>query len=302
MIAGLEEITDGEILIGGRRVNDLEPRERDVAMVFQSYALYPHMNVAGNLGFSLALKRTPAEAARKAVEGAAEALQLSPYLERLPRALSGGQRQRVAMGRAIVRQPQVFLFDEPLSNLDAQLRVQMRTEVRRLHQQLGATSVYVTHDQVEAMTMADRIIVLGGGRMVQAGSPLQLYERPVNRFVAEFIGSPAINVLAGEISAIGRLAVGSWEVDLARGVPPGPIEIGIRPEDLSPVGDGGLSGTVSVVEHLGAETYVFVEAAGRQICWRVSGTPPIAVGERLSLSAEPSRLHLFEPQTGARIA
>ena len=207
MIAGLEDISGGEISIAGRVVNELESRERDIAMVFQSYALYPHMKVAQNLGFSLELKKTPAQEALRAIENAAKILGLNAYLDRFPRALSGGQRQRVAMGRAIVRRPQVFLFDEPLSNLDAQLRVHMRTEVRRLHQELAATSIYVTHDQVEAMTMADRIVVLEAGQIVQTGSPLELYERPANRFVAEFIGSPSINILPGRILDSGHVEI-----------------------------------------------------------------------------------------------
>jgi multiple sugar transport system ATP-binding protein len=197
----------------------------------------------------------------------------------------------------------VFLFDEPLSNLDAQLRVQMRTEVRRLHQQLGATSIYVTHDQVEAMTMADRIVVLGGGRIVQTGSPLELYERPANRFVAEFIGSPSINILPGTISRAGDVALGdtAFRLEAVAGSEPGPVDIGIRPEHLHPVEDGGLAGTVSVVEYLGAETYIFIETSGPEICWRVPGTPRIRVGEPLRLSCDPGNLHLFQQDTGVRL-
>ncbi|WP_127903905.1 ABC transporter ATP-binding protein [Solirhodobacter olei] len=303
MIAGLEEISGGEISIGGRVVNELEPRERDIAMVFQSYALYPHMNVTRNMSFSLELKRTPAEDTQSAVSGAAKALGLEKFLDRLPRALSGGQRQRVAMGRAIVRQPQVFLFDEPLSNLDAQLRVHMRTEVRRLHQQLNATSIYVTHDQVEAMTMADRIVVLDQGRIVQAGSPLELYERPANRFVAEFIGSPAINIVPGELSESGRLAMGngSYQLNLKR-APAGAVDVGIRPEDLQKADNGPLAGKVTVVEHLGAETYVFLNCSGVELCWRVPGTLRINVGEQVSLAANQNHLHLFRQDTGLRLA
>jgi ABC-type sugar transport system ATPase subunit len=303
-IAGLEDISGGEITIGGRVVNDLEPRERDIAMVFQSYALYPHMDVAKNMGFSMALRKEPAERTREAVENAAGALELKPYLDRLPRALSGGQRQRVAMGRAIVRQPKVFLFDEPLSNLDAQLRVQMRTEVRKLHQRLGATSIYVTHDQVEAMTMADRIVVLDKGRIAQAGSPLELYDRPANRFVAEFIGSPSINILSASVQE-DRLALAAGEgaaIRLPSPVAETSVDVGIRPEDLTPTEAGGLPGSVQVIEHLGAETYVFVDiGAGRDICWRAAGRPQVKVGDRLRLGFNPDKLHLFSRASGARI-
>lgn len=308
MIAGLEDISGGEIAIDGRVVNDLEPRERDIAMVFQSYALYPHMNVADNMGFSMALRKAPKDEIGKAVSGAASALELGSLLERLPRALSGGQRQRVAMGRAIVRHPKVFLFDEPLSNLDAQLRVQMRTEVRKLHQRLAATSVYVTHDQVEAMTMADRIVVLDKGHIAQVGSPLDLYDRPANRFVAEFIGSPSINIMKGEVRA-GRVSVrdGSGQtVELPATVkaPDGAVELGVRPEHVrrATSGEAGsVEGKVQVIEHLGAETYVFVDiGAGRDLCWRTSGQPDVKVGQPIALTFDAGRLHLFGAD-GARI-
>ena len=284
MIAGLEDISGGEIAIGGTVVNELEPREHDIAMVFQSYALYPHMNVADNMGFSMALKKAPEAEIKTAVGNAAGALELGSYLERLPKALSGGQRQRVAMGRAIVRRPKVFLFDEPLSNLDAQLRVQMRTEVRKLHQNISATSVYVTHDQVEAMTMADRIVVLDKGRIAQVGTPLELYDRPANRFVAEFIGSPSMNFLPGEV--LGK---------------PSNAVVGIRPEHLHPA-DSGISGTVQVIENLGAETYVFVDAGtGRDLCWRTPGRPHVGIGQSITLGFEPGDLHLFDAASGARL-
>jgi len=305
MIAGLEDITGGEISIDGRVVNDLEPRERDIAMVFQSYALYPHMNVEKNMGFSMELKKSPAEKTREAVDGAAAALALAPYLDRFPRALSGGQRQRVAMGRAIVRRPKVFLFDEPLSNLDAQLRVQMRTEVRKLHQRLGATSVYVTHDQVEAMTMADRIIVLDKGRIAQSGSPLELYDRPANRFVAEFIGSPAINLFPAAVEA-GRLTISpggeTLEIALPRPLAEKAVDVGVRPEHLRRAGSGGLPGTVQVIEHLGAETYVFVDVGGgRDVCWRMAGRGDVAIGDRLRLDFDPKDLHVFSKELGTRL-
>jgi len=284
MIAGLEDISGGDIAIGGTVVNDLEPRERDIAMVFQSYALYPHMNVEKNMGFSMALKKAPEGEIKSAVGNAAGALELGSYLDRLPKALSGGQRQRVAMGRAIVRRPKVFLFDEPLSNLDAQLRVQMRTEVRKLHQTINATSVYVTHDQVEAMTMADRIVVLDKGRIAQVGTPLELYDRPANRFVAEFIGSPSMNFLPGR--ALGKQA---------------DAVAGIRPEHLSPA-QSGITGTVQVIEHLGAETYVFIDAGtGRDLCWRTPGRPDVGIGQSITLGFEAQNLHLFDAASGARI-
>jgi multiple sugar transport system ATP-binding protein len=304
MIAGLEDITGGTIMIGGKVVNDLEPRERDIAMVFQSYALYPHMNVADNMGFSMALRKAPVGEIKAAVGNAAGALELDSYLDRLPKALSGGQRQRVAMGRAIVRRPKVFLFDEPLSNLDAQLRVQMRTEVRKLHQTINATSVYVTHDQVEAMTMADRIVVLDKGRIAQVGSPLELYDRPANRFVAEFIGSPSINFLPASVRG-GTLGIrsgqGLFEVAFAGAAQGESVDAGIRPEHLQPA-DHGIPGTVQVIEHLGAETYVFVDAGtGRDLCWRTPGRPGVSVGDRITLGFDPAHLHLFDRATGARL-
>lgn len=304
IIAGLEDISGGEISIGGKLVNDLEPRERDIAMVFQSYALYPHMNVEKNMGFSMALKRADEAEIKTAVTGAADALELGSYLQRLPKALSGGQRQRVAMGRAIVRRPKVFLFDEPLSNLDAQLRVQMRTEVRRLHQRINATSVYVTHDQVEAMTMADRIVVLDKGRIAQVGSPLEIYDRPANRFVAEFIGSPSINFLAAK--AVGsRLsilsAMGEINIDIGHPVAVSDVNVGIRPEHLHQT-DGGIQGTIQVIEHLGAETYVFVDVgSGRDVCWRTPGRPGVSIGDRISLGFDTKDLHIFNSETGERV-
>ncbi|MDB5554049.1 MAG: glycerol-3-phosphate transporter ATP-binding protein [Rhizobium sp.] len=304
MIAGLEDISGGEISIGGKVVNDLEPRERDIAMVFQSYALYPHMNVEKNMGFSMALKKAPEVEIKQAVGNAANALELGSYLERLPKALSGGQRQRVAMGRAIVRRPKVFLFDEPLSNLDAQLRVQMRTEVRKLHQRIEATSIYVTHDQVEAMTMGDRIVVLDKGRIAQVGTPLELYDRPANRFVAEFIGSPSINFLPGKIGA-NRLSIssnkGKIEIPLANAVPDSDVAVGVRPEHVQRV-DIGIPGTVQVIENLGAETYVFVDiGSGKDVCWRIAGRPDVSIGDPITLGFEPRNLHIFDTATGARL-
>ncbi|MBX9454655.1 MAG: sn-glycerol-3-phosphate ABC transporter ATP-binding protein UgpC [Rhizobium sp.] len=304
MIAGLEDISGGTISIGGKVVNALEPRERDIAMVFQSYALYPHMNVEKNMGFSMALRKAPEGEIKAAVGSAAGALELDPYLDRLPKALSGGQRQRVAMGRAIVRRPKVFLFDEPLSNLDAQLRVQMRTEVRKLHQTINATSVYVTHDQVEAMTMADRIVVLDKGRIAQVGSPLELYDRPANRFVAEFIGSPSMNFLTGSVrsgSFDARTSQGSVVIPLAGQADAANAVAGIRPEHLSP-SETGIPGQVQVIENLGAETYVFVDAGtGRDLCWRLSGRPDVRIGQNITLGFDPEHVHLFDGASGARL-
>lgn len=304
MIAGLEDISGGEISIGGKVVNELEPRERDIAMVFQSYALYPHMDVEKNMGFSMALRRSAEAEIKESVGNAATALELGSYLKRLPKELSGGQRQRVAMGRAIVRRPKVFLFDEPLSNLDAQLRVQMRTEVRKLHQRIGATSIYVTHDQVEAMTMADRIVVLDKGRIAQVGSPLELYDKPANRFVAEFIGSPSINFLLGKA---GRNQVSlhpsgrTIDIPLPVAVADADVALGIRPEHLHPA-DGGIPGVIQVIEHLGAETYVFVDIGnGRDVCWRAPGRAEVAIGDRISLGFDQKNAHVFHAATGARI-
>ena len=308
ILAGLEGATSGEVRIGGRRVNELEPRERDIAMVFQSYALYPHMRVRRNMGFNLELKRRPAEAIEQSVRSAAGTLNLGELLERYPRQLSGGQRQRVAMGRAIVRQPQVFLFDEPLSNLDAKLRVQMRIEIRALHQRLSATSVYVTHDQVEAMTMADRIVVLNHGRIEQTGAPLDLYDRPANLFVARFIGSPAINVLDGAIDANGgavamRAAAGA-ELRLHerdRGHAGRQVAAAFRPEAARVVADGPLRGTVRVFETLGSLSYAYVDVAGQSVCCQLPRGLPLTAGELVSLDVAPEAIHLFDRATGARV-
>ena len=307
MVAGLEEISGGTVSIGNKVVNDLPPKERDVAMVFQSYALYPHMTVRDNMGFSLMLAKRPASEISERVNQAAEILGLTPYLDRLPKQLSGGQRQRVAMGRAIVRKPQVFLFDEPLSNLDAKLRVQMRTEIKALHQRLGTTTVYVTHDQVEAMTMADRIVVLKDGRVEQIGAPLELYDRPRNLFVAGFIGSPAMNFLKGRLNGDGTATVGS-----ARLPAPGhhgdggngEITYGIRPEHLSFGGQGeGLKAVVDVVEPTGADTMIVAHVDGDrhhevQIVLRDRATAKS--GDTVWLKPDAERVHLFDA-TGARL-
>ena len=295
MVAGLEPITRGEIAIGDKVMNDVPPRDRDIAMVFQSYALYPHMSVARNMGFSMEIRRTPAAVRKGPVAKAAQTLGLDGLLERFPKALSGGQRQRVAMGRAIVREPQVFLFDEPLSNLDAALRVEMRFEIARLHQRLGTTMIYVTHDQVEAMTLADRIVVLSSGVVQQVGTPLELYDRPANRFVAQFIGSPTMNVLA---AAGGRLANG-----FALDAPPATQEIGIRPEHLALADPaaGAIAAEALVVEHLGSDTNIYAEAeAIGPILVRIHGNALIRAGERFGLDLMPDRIHHFDA-AGARL-
>ncbi|TNC51639.1 sn-glycerol-3-phosphate ABC transporter ATP-binding protein UgpC [Rubellimicrobium rubrum] len=302
MIAGLEEITSGTISVGGRVVNDLRPKERDIAMVFQSYALYPHMTVAENMGFSLKLARADKAERQRRVAEAARILGLESLLDRRPGQLSGGQRQRVAMGRSIVRDPAVFLFDEPLSNLDAKLRVQMRSEIKALHQRLGTTTVYVTHDQIEAMTMADRIVVMHGGRVEQIGTPLDLYDRPANIFVATFIGSPAMNILEGRISGGRFIAADGSEVDLGgRGATErGHVLLGVRPEHLVP-GPGGLPAQIITVEPTGSETHVTARLGGQDVVGafreRITGRP----GDVLSLRPHPAALHLFDADTGERL-
>ncbi len=293
MIAGLEVITDGDLLIGGRRMNEVPPRDRDIAMVFQSYALYPHMTVARNMGFPMEIARKPKAERAGPVGKAAEVLGLGALLDRLPRALSGGQRQRVAMGRALVREPQVFLFDEPLSNLDAALRVEMRLEIARLHRKLATTTVYVTHDQIEAMTLADRIVVMNGGVIQQVGMPMELYDRPANRFVAGFIGSPTMNVLEGT-PVEGGLRLGEGTVWPA---PKGTTALGIRPEhlSLSATDIPGLKCELQVIERLGVDTNLFCDAPGiGQILARVHGNLTLQRGETMVLSADPARLHPFD--------
>jgi len=309
VIAGLDHATDGEIRIGGRRVNELEPRDRDIAMVFQSYALYPHMNVAGNMGFNLELRQRGRDEIRAKVDAAAGVLNLDALLARYPRQLSGGQRQRVAMGRAIVRQPQVFLFDEPLSNLDAKLRVQMRTEIRALHQRLGATSIYVTHDQVEAMTMADRIVVLNAGRIEQMGTPLELYDQPATRFVAGFIGSPAMNLADGTIvhdaDAIALHTAGGarWPLpDAARRHGGKSATVGIRPEALVLDERGMLEGRIAVIERLGPLSYVFVDTGGLRVCCQADRRIAHVPGDAVRLAPIASMVHLFDQTTGQRLS
>jgi multiple sugar transport system ATP-binding protein len=305
MIAGLENISGGEIRIGERVVNNVPPKERDIAMVFQNYALYPHMTVADNMAFSLKLRKAPKSEIETRVNKAADILGLRPLLERYPRQLSGGQRQRVAMGRAIVRDPQVFLFDEPLSNLDAKLRVAMRAEIKELHQRLQTTTVYVTHDQIEAMTMADKIVVMHDGIVEQMGAPLELYDRPNNLFVAGFIGSPAMNFVKG------RLEGGAFVTDAGMRLPVGkppassdgrPVVYGVRPEHFQLTG-GGVPVEVVVVEPTGSETQVVVRGGGghqEMVCVfreRVTAGP----GETIHIQPNPSLVHLFDQETGQRL-
>ena len=305
MIAGLETITSGDIVIGDQRVNDLEPRERDVAMVFQSYALYPHLDVRDNMSFSLQLRRRAPAEIEQQVGDAARVLDLERLLERFPRQLSGGQRQRVAMGRAIVRHPKVFLFDEPLSNLDAQLRIAMRTEIRALHQRLGATSIYVTHDQVEAMTMADRMVVMNAGRIEQVGAPLDVYDAPQTLYVARFIGAPSINVVDGVVETTDRATRvrtrGGALIPIRGGVPGASVNAGFRPEHVEARDDGDIAGTVQVIENLGHETYVYVETADGRICLVVDRDRRPRVGDAVRLSARPERVHLFDAASGYRM-
>ena len=306
MIAGLESVTSGEISIAGRVVNDVPPKERDIAMVFQNYALYPHMTVADNMGFSLKLKKAPAADIAARVNQAANILGLAPYLDRYPRQLSGGQRQRVAMGRAIVRDPQVFLFDEPLSNLDAKLRVAMRAEVKELHQRLKTTTVYVTHDQIEAMTMADKIVVMHDGRVEQVGQPLELYDRPQNRFVAGFIGSPAMNFIPGRIDDAAPVLMGSGGLHLGLDAEAArhqgrEVALGIRPEHLV-LGDGGLSAEVVVVEPTGSEVQVNARLpGGEEIVAVFRERHLFKPGEKIGLRPQPGLMHLFDAQTGERL-
>jgi multiple sugar transport system ATP-binding protein len=303
MLAGLENITSGEIAIGGKVVNTVPPKDRDIAMVFQNYALYPHMTVFDNMAFSLTLAKAPRSVMEEEVGRAAKILGLEQLLHRYPRQLSGGQRQRVAMGRAIVRNPQVFLFDEPLSNLDAKLRVQMRAEIKELHQRLKVTTVYVTHDQIEAMTMADKIVVMNSGNIEQAGRPLDLYDRPANLFVAGFIGSPAMNMVKGTISGGAlRMEDGTlWPLP-ANGATrtAGPAIYGVRPEHLR-LDREGIPATVQVVEPTGSETQVLMRIGGQPVIGafreRISAKP----GEILPVRPDTTLVHLFDQQSGQRL-
>ncbi|NDZ17221.1 sugar ABC transporter ATP-binding protein [Variovorax sp. WS11] len=308
MIAGLEEINGGEIRIGDRRVNDLPPKERDIAMVFQNYALYPHMTVRDNMAFALALAKLDKPTIESKVKRAAEILGLIPLLERFPRQLSGGQRQRVAMGRAIVRDPQVFLFDEPLSNLDAKLRVAMRGEIKELHQRLKTTSIYVTHDQIEAMTMGDKIVVMRDGRIEQTGSPLDLYDHPANQFVAGFIGSPAMNFLPGTL----RRRDGAAHVELkdgtqlaaplrCGGVDGQAVVYGTRPEHLTLADSNGIPARVAVMEPTGMDTFVACRHEGAELSAVFRERHEFAPGTTIHLQPDLQRAHLFDAGTGERL-
>ncbi len=308
MIAGLEQINSGEIRIGDRVVNDLQPKERDIAMVFQNYALYPHMTVRENMAFSLALAKMDKTKAEAKVARAAEILALGALLDRYPRQLSGGQRQRVAMGRAIVRDPQVFLFDEPLSNLDAKLRVAMRSELKELHQRLKTTSIYVTHDQIEAMTMGDKIVVMRDGRIEQTGGPLDLYDSPANQFVAGFIGSPAMNFLPGTL----RRGAGAAHVELtdgtrldaparSGGVDGQPIVFGTRPEHLTLANAGGIPAKVAVMEPTGMDTFVACRHAGAELSAVFRERHDFEPGSTIHLLPDLQRAHLFDASSGQRL-
>jgi len=308
-ICGLEDITNGDIYIGGERVTDREPKDRDIAMVFQSYALYPHFDVFDNMAFSMRLAKSPRSAMEKKVDGASGILGLKDFLHRLPRQLSGGQRQRVAMGRAIVRNPKVFLFDEPLSNLDAKLRVHMRKEIKELHQRLKVTSVFVTHDQIEAMTLADVVVVMNAGVVEQAGHPLELYDRPANPFVAGFIGSPSMNLLSGRVETDGD--EGRVKLD-SGGVLPLPANVsveagdsvtyGIRPEHLRPGDVGGTAvAQVSVVEPTGFETMVYLDLSGTEVCMRATDRLALAPDDRIGLVPDLEHVHIFAADDGRRL-
>jgi multiple sugar transport system ATP-binding protein len=316
MIAGLEEITDGEISIDGEVVNDLPPKDRDIAMVFQNYALYPHMTVFENMAFGLKLRKFSKAEIRQRVQHAASILDITELLERRPKALSGGQRQRVAMGRAIVRNPKVFLFDEPLSNLDAKLRVQMRTEIKRVHQKVKTTTVYVTHDQVEAMTLADRVVVMNNGVIEQIGSPQELYHHPKTRFVAGFIGSPAMNFIPCRLEQNGaglkvrvtdaiKLPVPTTHSPRYQASIGKELMLGLRPEHLTEPRHGErneqceFNVTLDVVEPMGMETMVFFNVAGQEVCSRVDPGSAAGPGENMRLYANTNHMHLIDPQTGA---
>src|SRR6478609_4417122 len=307
MIAGLENITAGEIRIGDRVVNNVPPKERDVAMVFQNYALYPHMTVAANMAFSMKLRGAPQSEIDERVNRAAAILGLSQLLGRYPRQLSGGQRQRVAMGRAIVRDPQVFLFGEPLSNLDAKLRVQMRTEIKELHQRLKTTTIYVTHDQIEAMTMADKIVVMHDGRVEQIGAPLELYDRPDNLFVAGFIGSPAMNIVQGTLRKTnGRAHVETpdgvhWPLGTAAGSDGQAVTYGVRPDHLELAANqpDTVPGEIIVVEPTGSETELVVKIGDAQMVVETHGRPTLAPGDKVQFAVNPANVHLFDQSSGA---
>ncbi len=305
LLAGLDWVSGGDILIGNRVVNDVPPRDRDVAMVFQSYALYPHLSVADNLGFPLSLRKALPGAIGSKVASVAASLGLDRLLHRRPRALSGGQRQRVAMGRAMIRAPKVFLFDEPLSNLDAKMRLQMRAELKALHQQLATTAVYVTHDQVEAMTLADRMVVMDQGQVQQVGAPLDVYDRPANKFVAGFIGSPAMNFVEGS-TVPGGIALGDHTLALPGRrlpAPPSKVWLGVRPEHLilTTQAEGGIAARVEVVEPLGHGTMLHLSLFGTRWVVLDAGRSTVQVGDTVHLAIRPERVHLFDCEQGQRL-
>ncbi len=306
MVAGLETISSGTCSISGRVVNEVEPADRDIAMVFQNYALYPHMSVYDNMAYGLRNRKTPKDEIDKRVQEAARILAIEPYLQRRPRALSGGQRQRVAMGRAIVRKPQVFLFDEPLSNLDAKLRVQMRVEIKRLQRELGVTSIYVTHDQVEAMTLSDQLVVMNGGRVEQIGVPTEVYRRPATVFVASFIGSPPMNMLSGEVKG-GQVVVGDLTMpapDLPAGLADGTkVTIGLRPEDVvvADARDRSMTVDIDFVEELGATRLLHGMFAGQAIILQVQASHMAQGAGKVGFSVPPSAIHVFDAETGSRL-
>ncbi|MFE4000350.1 sn-glycerol-3-phosphate ABC transporter ATP-binding protein UgpC [Nocardioides sp. NBC_00850] len=306
MLAGLEEVNSGAIKIGDREVTNVAPKDRDIAMVFQNYALYPHMSVAENMAFSLKMAKVPKAERDKLVADAAKTLGLTDYLDRKPKALSGGQRQRVAMGRAIVRQPQVFCMDEPLSNLDAKMRVQTRTDIAKLQADLGITTVYVTHDQVEAMTMGDRVAVMNNGELQQVATPLELYRKPVNLFVAGFIGSPQMNLIKAT-AADGGAKIGEYVVPVGATDMPTQITIGVRPESFRVIGEGqgGLPVQVTVVEELGSDSYVYgtsdVEGVPSTLIVRVSSKDHVSKGDTIYVTTDPEDVHVFDTESGLRV-
>ena len=310
MIAGLVEVSSGDIAFDGKRVNDMAPRDRDIAMVFQNYALYPTKTVRQNLGFSLKIRRESPQEIRRKVDAAAQMLGLEQLLDRLPGQLSGGQRQRVAMGRAIVREPQVFLFDEPLSNLDAKLRGRMRSEIKAMHQRIGTTSIYVTHDQIEAMTLADQIVVMNGGRVEQIGAPLDLYHQPANLFVAGFIGAPQMNFIQGRVDTSGgrttvATAMGAMPADVAARLEEGhSVTYGIRPEHLALAPDGGIDARVQLIEPMGSECLVLAECQGEelQVMVRDETIPLPAPGDRVRLAPQPGKACIFDTASGRNLA
>jgi multiple sugar transport system ATP-binding protein len=306
MVAGLEEISGGELTIGGTRANGLPPQQRNISMVFQSYALYPHLSVYDNIAFGPRIRKEASTSFKPRIEAAAKMLNLGGYLDRLPRALSGGQRQRVAMGRAVVREPSLFLFDEPLSNLDAKLRVQMRTEIKALHQRLKNTVIYVTHDQIEAMTMADRIVVMNAGRIEQIGRPLELYDRPANLFVASFLGSPSMNFAEGDVVS----AANGVALKLGEGVqiplpgatvqPGAKVTLGVRPEHIETASDG-IPMDVEVIEPTGAETHLYGKIGGAAWCVTMRQRAAIEPGQRVTVRFPEQHVHLFDTGSGRRL-